>query len=115
MPLASSDLTEHLLNSDDTQEDSPLARASKQEGFFRLPSHPRYHNPFETLTHVGRYEKLKIIVFTLTGVAPVRLVIILALGVLGMVPAKLALLGIPRSDDVRDLQPPITAWWRKAL
>ncbi|KAF4724932.1 Lysophosphatidylcholine acyltransferase 2 [Perkinsus olseni] len=115
MPLASSDLTEHLLNGDDTREDSPLARASKQEGFFRLPSHPRYHNPFETLTHIGRYEKLKIIVFTLTGVAPLRLVIILALGVLGMIPAKLALLGIPRSDDVRDLQPPITAWWRKAL
>ncbi|KAF4656448.1 Lysophosphatidylcholine acyltransferase 2 [Perkinsus chesapeaki] len=32
-----------------------------------------------------------------------------------MIPAKLALVGIPYHADQDSMQPPITAWWRKAL
>lgn len=54
MPLISTDLSKPLLEGHNNAEKPPSVVASEDQQFFRLPSHPRYHNPFETLTPIGK-------------------------------------------------------------
>ncbi|EER09956.1 conserved hypothetical protein [Perkinsus marinus ATCC 50983] len=82
---------------------------------FEFDTRPRYTNAFLPLTEYTTYEKFKVILFTVTLIAPLRILIIVFLLCIGVGLAEIAALGLPPIDDAMELQPPINSRWRRFI